>query len=194
MNKLFSIILTICLTLGLSGCSLIPRLTFSKPGVTPVSTNKSNKDVRCQGELKINKDTGEISCTKGYSERENNFKQDERKYTIAERVANFIRGLAGWGFWGLVLVLILCPGLAGWLIGRVFNVFRSGLEGTVRAIGNFKSKIPTITLNGVEVPNPDYVKAVDALLDELETEHVKDPNILKTISDIRLKLKIQDND
>jgi hypothetical protein len=191
MVKLLSLIILSCL---LTGCSLLPRLTFDRPGVTPTKTEKSVKNERCAGEFTVDKETGAISCTKGYYFNSNNYKNEERKYTLQERIANFIRGMVGWGFWLLVLALLLVPGLAGWLLGRVFNVFRSALEGTVKAIGNFKSKIPTVQVNGVDVPDPNYVKAVDTLLDELENQHSKDKEVLKTISDIRLKLKIEDND
>lgn len=191
MNKF---ILIPILTILLSGCSFLPRVTFDKAGVTPQKTEKSSKREVCVGDYKMDLDGNIISCSKGYSKTENNYKQAERRYTFQERIANMIRGLAGWSFFLIIALLILCPSVAGWLIGRVFNVFRSGLEGTVRAIGRFKANIPTVNINGVELPDPNYVKAVDALLDHLEEEHSKDPNILKTISDIRLKLKIEDND
>jgi hypothetical protein len=188
MNK---IVLIMAMCLGLTGCSLLPRITMDKAGVTPTSTEKSQKKEICAGEYKTDSTGKIISCTKGYYNYEQNYAQVERAYTFSEKVANFIRGLAGWSFWLLVLALFLVPGLAGWLIGRVFNVFRDALTGTVRAITSFRSKIPTITVSGIgEIPDPTYVKAVDALLDELEAEHSADPAILKTILDIRTKLKI----
>lgn len=188
------LLILLILTFGLTGCSLLPRLTFEKSGVTPQSTVKSTKKESCSGEYKTNDKGDIVSCSKGYNNYENNYTQKERAYTLAERIGNFIRSLAGWGFWLLVLVVILCPGLIGWAIGSVFNVAKAALTGTVKAIGNFKKNTPKIIVNGQEVDDPNYVKAVDALLDELETEHSKDPGILKTISDIRLKLKIEDND
>ena len=181
-------------TLLFSGCSLLPRLTFDKAGVTPTSTEKSSNDMRCKGEITIDKETGNITCSKGFFAKDINFKQVERKYTLAERVANFIRSLAGWGFWALALALIFVPGLAGWLIGRVFNIFHSALSGTVKAISNFKKNAPKVTIDGVEMIDPKYLQAMDALLDELETEHSKDPAILKAITDMRLRHKIEDND
>lgn len=191
MYKFISVIF-ICLIC--SSCSFIPRLTFDKAGVTPTSTEKSQKDERCAGEYKLDSNGNIISCTKGYINKEVSYHQEERTYTFAEKVANFIRGLSGWLFWIIALALILVPGAAGWLIGRVYNIFHSALSGTVAAISKFRKNIPTVTLAGVEVPDPTYVKAVDALLDELEVEHKADPAILKTILDIRTQLKIQDND
>ena len=188
MNKIF---LISALCLGLTGCSLLPRITMDRPGTTPQSTEKSQKDERCAGEYKLDTSGNMISCSKGYVNKQSNYHQAERAYTFSERVANFIRGLAAWGFWGLVLILLLVPSLAGWLFGRVFNVFHDALTGTVRAITSFRSKIPTIVVSGIgEIPDPTYVKAVDALLDELEAEHSADSAILKTILDIRTKLKI----
>ena len=193
MNKIF---LPLLLTYSLlsSGCALLPRITFDRPGVVPTSTQKSFKKESCNGNYTVNTEGTIISCSKGYYNNEQNFTQAERKYTISEKVANFIRGLAGWGFWLLALALIFVPGFFGWLVGSLFNGARRALTATVQAIGNFKSKVPTITVNGEEVPDPNYVKAVDALLDELENAHSKDPAILTTISHIRLKLKIEDND
>jgi len=188
---IFSVLIILFTT---SGCSLLPRLTFSSPGNTPQTTVKSQKDERCAGEYKVDTEGNIISCTKGYINKQSNYKQAERAYTFSEKVANFIRGLAGWGFWGLAILLILVPGLAGWLIGRVYNVFKSALTGTVAAITKFRKNIPTVVLDGQTVQDPAYVKAVDDLLDALEVEHKADPAILKTILDIRTQLKITDND
>lgn len=191
---MYNILLICIISLFLNGCSLLPRFTFEKPGVTPTQTVKSNKKESCSGEYKVDQNGTIISCSKNYQNSESNYSQKERKFTFQERIANFIRGLAGWSLFLLIGLILLCPGLLGWLVGRVFNVFRTTLTGTVKAIGNFRNSIPTITVNGQEIPDPVYMKAVDALLDELEEQHSKDPNVLKTISDIRLRLKIEDND
>lgn len=193
MNKfLFSLIFLVLSTC--SGCSLLPRLTFDKPGVTPTSTERTNARTQCAGELKINKETGEIVCTKGYYSNEQNSKVVERTYTLAEKIGNWIRALSFWWLLILIAVVILCPGFLGWLIGATFNAAKTALTATVKAIGAFKSKIPTVVIDGKEVADPNYAKIVDALLDELENEHSKDPSILKTISDIRVQLKVADND
>lgn len=193
-SNIIKFLMILGLSFGLTGCSLLPRITFDRPGTTPQSTEKSSARTQCAGELKTNPTTGEVSCTKGYYSNEQNYKQAERAYTLAERVGNFIRSLAGWGFWGLVLLVILCPGVIGWLIGRVFNIFRSALTGTVKAIGDFKNNIPKVIIDGKETYDPAYLKAVDDLFDELENAHSKDPAILKKIAQIRVELKIADND
>ena len=193
MRKIF-LVIALLSCFFLTGCSILPRVTFDKPGVTPQVTEKSNNNESCAGEYTTNSNGEIVTCSKGYRHIETNYKQAERKYTIAETVANFIRGLAGWGFWGLVLIVVLFPSTIGFLIGRVFNIFRSALTGTIKAISDFRKKVPTVVLNNVEVPDPTYVKAVDALLDALEVEHSKDVNIMKTISKIRLQLKIEDTD
>lgn len=177
-----------------SGCSLLPHLTFDRPGTIPTSTEKGHKNIRCAGEMTQDVKTGAISCSKGFYSDEQNYSQVERTTTLREKIMNFLNGLVGWGFWLLIPALIFVPGLAGWLIGRVFNVFHSALTGTVKAIGNFKANVPTVTIDGKEVADPHYAQVVDALLDELENEHAKDPAILKTISDIRVQLKVADND
>lgn len=193
MRKFYLIVL-LFFVLSCSSCSFLPRLTFDRPGVTPTSTEKSSSRTQCAGELKINKDTGEITCTRGYYSNDNNYKQAERSYTLAEKIGNWIRALSFWWLLILIAVIILCPGAIGWLIGRVFNVFRATLQGTVKAISNFRNNIPKVTIDGQEMLDPKYVKVVDALLDALENEHSKDPAFLKVISDIRLEAKIEDND
>lgn len=178
----------------LSGCSLLPRITFDKPGVVPTAVEKSSKVESCSGAYKLDMEGRMISCEKGYKNNQVNYKQIERAQTLQERISNFFRNLVGVWFWVLIALIIFFPGAIGWLIGNFFNGAKKALEGTVKAIGRFKSKVPTIVVNGQEVPDPTYALAVDALLDELEIQHSKDPGILKTICDIRLKLKIEDND
>ena len=189
MKKILSILV---LCLFLTGCSILPRITFDKAGTTPQSKEQSNRKEQCKGTLQRNAETGLISCSEGYYLTENSSSVKERAYTWKEKIINFLNGLAGWGFIVLIALCFLCPGIIGWIIGRVFNVFKSSLIGTVKAIESFKSKIPTVTLDGKVVPDPDYVKAVNDLLNELSKEHSNDINILKTIGKIRLQLKLEE--
>ena len=190
MKKILSIAI---LSLFLTGCGFLPRLQFGTPGTTPQSREQANRKEVCDGTLQKNPTTGLISCTKGYYLTENSSSVKERVLTWKEKIINFLNGLAGWSFILLIAICFLFPGIIGWVIGRVFNVFKSALTGTVRAINNVKRKIPTVTLDGKEVPDPTYTKAVNALLDELEKEHTADVGILKTIAQIRLQLKIEAN-
>ena len=177
-----------------SGCSILPRVTFDKAGVTPTQTDKSVKKESCSGEYKLNEEGYIVSCSKGYYNYEQNYSQKERAYTWKEKMLNFIRNLAGVWFWLLIAVIFLVPGALGWLISGFFNVAKTALTSTIKAISKFKSEIPTVVINDVEVPDPTYVKAVDALLDDLEIAHAQNVDVMKTIAKIRLQLKIKDND
>lgn len=145
-------------TIFLSGCSLLPRLTFDKPNSVPQKTVKSERHYYHK-----TKD-GEVTRLD-----EHNYTQEERKLTIQERLANFIANLKGWAFIILILVVIFCPGLIGWIIGTIFNGCRKALESTVLAIQKAKN-------NG-----GDYLK-------QLNEEHNKDPQVKKLINNMRAKI------
>ena len=125
-KKYIIMLLLICFTL--TGCSLIPRLTFDTKNTVPQSVEKSKAKAICKGEAKFN-EVGEITyCSSGYYKYNEGYQKVERKMTIVERIKSFINGLMGWGFWGLLLLVILVPGLAGGLIGRL-------IEGTIGITG-----------------------------------------------------------
>lgn len=193
--KQFALIIALVVAVfSMAGCSLLPRITFDKAGVTPTSTEKSMRKEMCSGEYTLDEQGYIKTCSKGYYNYEQNYKQAERAYTWKERMLNFIRNLAGIWFWVLVAVIFLVPGALGWFISGFFNVAKTALTSTVKAIAKFKSDIPKVVVNGVEVEDPAYVKAVDDLLDALETEHAQNVEVMKTIAKIRLQLKIEDKD
>jgi hypothetical protein len=139
MIKQFIIILF--LIFGLGGCTLLPRITFDKSGVTPTATVKSQKKESCSGTYTVDKNGNIISCSKNYNNYENNYSKKERVLTLQEKISNFFRGLAGWGFWGLVIIIILCPSLLGLIVGRVFNATNIAFSQTVAAIKAFRQKV-----------------------------------------------------
>ena len=136
--KKFIIVLMACFLC--SGCSLFPRLTFDTSNTVPQSVDRSKiKDV-CRGTVVMN-DVGEIvSCSKGYMSYAENYVKQERKMTFAERIKSFINKLVGFGFWGLLLLVILVPSLAGTIIGRMiegtFGIGKKALVATVRGVQN----------------------------------------------------------
>jgi hypothetical protein len=147
MKKIIlSLVLALCLPL--MGCSLLPRITFDKANVTPQSTVKTQKKETCAGVYKINEEGNIISCSKGYYNYEKNYTQKERVLTLREKLINFIRGFTGWGFWGLVILIILCPSLVGLIIGRLFEgVYGIGAKAfrqVSAAIQKVKNSSPTL--------------------------------------------------
>jgi hypothetical protein len=135
MKKLLGLILIV---LTMSSCSFIPRLTFGTPGTAPQATDKSKAKESCKGRIVFNEDGTIKECSKGYVSYAENFSKKERKLTIQERVANFIRNLAGLGFWGLILIIILVPSSAGWILSRLLNATNKAFLQTVNAIKKFR--------------------------------------------------------
>lgn len=180
--------------ISLTGCSFLPRLTFDKAGVTPTSTTKSTNTIKCSGEITQSAD-GTIICTQGYYSNSQNFKQDERKFTLQERIANFIRGLAGWGFWIFIALCFLFPSVAGWILSELFGnahkaltKTRDTLVATVRGIQKAKK-------NGVKLSDTDKLKydaLVSEMLSTISAEHTADPDMVKLIDTIRTDLKIEE--
>lgn len=146
----------------LSGCSLLPRLTFDRPNTVPQTTEKSERHIYHK-----TKD-GEI-----FKLDEKNYVQKERKLTFQERIVNFIANLKGWFFWIFLALLLFCPtaigGIIGWFINSVTSVYKKALNSTVTAIQIAKNT------------DGDYLKA-------LSVEHNKSPKVKKVVNNLRAKI------
>ena len=146
----------------LSGCSLLPRLTFDRPNTVPQTTEKSERHIYHK-----TKD-GEV-----FKLDEKNYVQQERKLTLQERLANFIANLKGWFFWIFLALLFFCPtaigGIIGWIVNSVTSIYKKALNSTVTAIQIAKNT------------DGDYLKA-------LNIEHNKNPNVRRLINDLRAKI------
>lgn len=133
------IILLISILFVCSGCSLLPRVNFGQtPNTVPQQTERSKRRVICKGEILLNLDGTVHSCSSGFQEYSENYSRQERRMTIVERIKQFINNLVGWGFWGFVLLLILCPSLIGVVFGRLIEgsigIAKKALDSTVRGI------------------------------------------------------------
>jgi len=137
MKRLISIIL---LSVMLSGCSLVPRITFDSKGTTPETTEKSLRKISCKGEIILNADGTINSCTKGFKEYDRNYEKKERVYTIKEKITNFFRALSGYSFWIIVALIFLCPSLLGLIVGRIFNGANVLSNQLIRSIRKFRQK------------------------------------------------------
>jgi hypothetical protein len=184
-------ILVPVLALLLGGCSFLPRFTFDKPGVTPTQTEKSSKRETCAGDYKIGLDGNMVSCSKGYKLQEQNYKQADRKYTITEKIANFIRNLTGWGLPIMILAVIFIPGFGGALIGFIFHnlfgVASRGFKALVTGIQNGKNYVRSNGVNYTEAERLIYLKGADDMLSKI-TESITDQKIKDQIALIRAKL------
>jgi len=156
----FSIIFLICFMI--TGCSFLPRFTFDTPNTVPQSVDKSKAKEVCKGKAEWD-DLGNIkSCSKGYYRYDEGYTKQERRMTIVERIKSFINNLAGWGFWGFVVLLILCPSLLGLIAGRI-------IEGTV----GLAKKTLDSTIRAVQKARKQNVDLNVALSSELDTENKK---------------------
>jgi len=136
MFKYTIAILLVCGTM--TGCSLLPRFTFEKAGVTPTETEKSKKVESCSGKFTLDQNGKITACSKGYKNYEANFSQKDRKYTVWERFLNTIRGATGSLMIPFVLALVFLPGFAGFLVAKVFSTSRKVLQQLVNGIGQFR--------------------------------------------------------
>lgn len=169
--KKYIILITMCFVL--SGCSLIPRITFDSKGSTPQQTEKSTvKDV-CKGESKFNEMGEMVYCSKGYSAYAKNYEKKERKFTIAERVGNFINNILGWGIPGLFIICVLFPGaftIIGAIIGRLFEgafgMAKKALSSTVRAVQKIRKNGGDIDTVLAMEQDEDVEKFIKKLKDE----------------------------
>lgn len=135
-----NLILIIIASFFLTGCSLIPKVNFNTPNTVPQSVDKSKAKEVCKGKAEWNDDGTLKSCSKGYYRYAENYEKQERKMTLSERIKSFINNLVGWGFWGFILLLIICPSLIGVILGRLIEgtmgVAKRALSATVRGVQN----------------------------------------------------------
>lgn len=127
----------------LSGCSLLKVISApfkNQVSTVPQSSKQGKSIIKCTGELNIS-ENGTITCSRGYYAYNQNSEIKERKLSIKEKVVQFLNNLVGWSFWGLLLVLFLCPSLIGLIIGRVFNATNTAFTQTVAAIKAFRQKV-----------------------------------------------------
>jgi hypothetical protein len=136
MKKL--IFLTLLIGVFGSGCSFLPRLNFGTPGTVPQATERSKAKDICKGKAEFNDNGDMISCSHGYYSYAENHSKKERKMTFTEKIKNFINNLVGASFWIFVILIILIPGFAGWIISRVLNATNKAFSQTVEAIKKFR--------------------------------------------------------
>lgn len=184
----FIMILLLCFSL--TGCSLLPKITFDKPGVTPTSTEKSNKNVRCAGELKLAEDGTVLYCSKGYYNNEQNYKQAERKFTLQERIANFIRNLTGWGFWILVLLCVFTPfggAIVGGILNNIYGIGARGMKMLVTGIQNGKKYVRENGTKYTETERVIYNQGANDMLTAIAAE-TTDLKVKKQIALLRAEV------
>jgi len=161
--KQYILLLMTCFML--SGCSsILPRITMDTPNTLPQSVVKSKAKFKCSGRIDYYKDGTVKSCTKGYSAFDQGYNKQERKMTIVERVKSFINGLIGWGFWGFVLLVFLCPSAIGLITGRILEATGGVAKTTLTAVSR---AVQSVRKNG-----KDLNTQLDSELDKDQKDYI----------------------
>jgi hypothetical protein len=168
------IVILIFILFVCSGCSLLPRLTFSTPGTTPQSIDRSKAKEICRGQAEWDELGNIKSCSSGYYRYDEGYSKVERRLTIVERIKQFINNLVGFSFWGLILLVIFVPGLLGTFLGRF-------IEGSI----GMASKALKAVVSGVQKAR----KTGKDLNDALDAE--EDNDVKKYIKDLKEKENIK---
>lgn len=153
-----------------AGASAMSILPSRSKNVVPMKEAKSERSIRCKGEVKVD-DMGRITeCSEGFYLDESASNKEERKASLKEKILNFFANLKGFMFWGTIAMVILAPGLLGTVVGRLFEgaygVANKALKSSVRAISRAKK-------NGGQ------------FMAELDRAHSADPKIQKKINELR---------
>ena len=143
LHKLL-VFITLCVFLpSLTGCSLIPRITFDTPNTIPQATDKSSIKHKCSGKIEYYEDGTVKYCSKGYYNYTKNYVKKERKMTWVESIKSWFNTILGWGIPGLIILCLIFPGLFtlfGTLIGRAiegaFGGAITALKRVVKAVQN----------------------------------------------------------
>lgn len=125
------------LALTLSGCSLLPRVTFDTLNTVPQSVVKGKAKDICKGEAKFNEVGEMVYCSSGYYAYSENYNKAERKMTIIEMVRSWINNILGWGIPGLLIICFFIPGgftIVGTIIGRLFEGAYGAASQTLRRV------------------------------------------------------------
>jgi hypothetical protein len=148
MQKLI-IVFLVCFIL--SSCSLVKTIVapFKSTQTTlPQQTEQSKKKEMCKGKYTLNSDGTIISCEKGYYNYEMIYNQKERKLTLKEKIVQYFDKLIGWSFWIVILLVIFCPSVLGFIFGRIiegiYGIGNKALKQITKAVQSVKDTTPTL--------------------------------------------------
>lgn len=186
-----NLIVLMLLSFLCSGCSLLPRMTFSSPGVTPTNTEKGYNYVKCAKDLQLDEAGQVVSCAKGYVNKAQNYKQAERKFTLQERIGNFIRNLTGWGFWVLILLCVFTPfggAIVGGILNNLYGIGSRGMKMLVKGIQDGKKYVRE---NGSKYSDSERVIYQQGATDMLQriSESLTDDKVRRQINLLRAYIK-----
>lgn len=128
MKKCIGVLLIVFL---ISGCSFLPRFTFDKPGVTP---QKEEYAKVCHTKRNGLNFFGIVQLGKLVTVCQTEKNKEERKFTLAERIANFVRNFFGWFIVICVILVFVAPGLLISLLGGIMGRQKRALVRVVGAV------------------------------------------------------------
>lgn len=189
-----NLIAILFLSFTISGCSLLKiasqpfKNSVSK---VPEKTEKSDKNISCDGEITLDTFGNVIKCERKYKYKESNFNQQERKLGFREKIAQFILNAQGYLFWGILICIVLTFSGFGWVVSGLFNT----LVGTGRVARDLVKGISSgkkyIRENGVNLSESErqmYQKALVDLLGKID-ESVSSKESRKIINSLRAEVK-----
>jgi hypothetical protein len=159
------IILLLLVSFMLTGCSLLPRLTFDSKGTVPQAVDKSKVKEICKGKAEWDINGQMISCSSGYYRYNEGYSKIERKMTISEKIKSFINGLMGMSFWIIIALLFLCPSLLGFIGGRLIE----GSFGVATTVGKRLIK----AIQKTRKSGKDLNDSLDAELDVKDKQYIR---------------------
>lgn len=170
-----------------SGMSLLPKFGGGKT-VIPMSESKSERSIRCKGEVEINDKGRIVKCSEGFYLDEESENKEERKMNAKERFLGWLGNFKGFFFW-LVLGSIAASflGFGGLVTSFWSNLFGSGIKiskAMIRGIKNIKR-------NGKDLKGKDkerYDTFVKELMGELEKEQLRE-GVQKKVNKLRADIE-----
>lgn len=189
MHKL---ILISILSLFLSSCSFLPKLTMNRTTTAlPVKTEKSEKSIRCSGDIILDNLGRVQSCTKGYSANESYYNQSERRFTLFEKIGNFFANLKGWFgilvIGSIILTLMGGGGIAVTIWSNIFGTATKGLKALVYGIQKGKKYVRDNGDKYSDVERKIYQQGANDMLVKI-SEAIDDKQVKKMINLIRAEL------
>jgi len=188
------LLLMTVLVMSLSGCSLLKiasqpfKNTVSK---VPESTQKSERKVKCKGEITLDELGRVTKCGEQYYEYEKKFNQEERKLKFREKISQFILNAQGYMLWFVIIAIVLSFSGFGWVIGAVF----SGIRGVGRVAKDLVSGIAKgkkyVRSNGYKYTDAErkaYQQGADDMMDKIASS-LSSTQSKKIVNKLRAEVK-----
>lgn len=187
MRQLF-ILVVLCLSL--TGCSLLPKLSFVSNNSVPQQSDKSKDITKCGGSYTLNAD-GTYVCTKDYYSYNQNASIRERKMTIFEKVGAFF-GKLNFIFALLIILsaVLSLMGLGGLVTTIWHNAFSTSAKGIRMIVAGIQNAKTYIKSNGVQYTDAErkiYVQGWEDGLAKIN-EMVTDKKVKEQIAILRTQV------